>query len=82
MRTERVSWVNNLDSIQDLFLRDGHEAKYESVEIIILLLYHVIVRPTRDLKILIFKILYFPIFFGSLDTFRRSDDIHDIMKKI
>ena len=30
MRTERVSWVNNLGTIQDLFVRVGHEATYES----------------------------------------------------
>ena len=30
MRTERVSWVNNLDTIQDLFVRVGHEVTYES----------------------------------------------------
>ena len=30
MRTERVSWVNNLHTIQDLFVQVGHEATYES----------------------------------------------------
>ena len=49
MRTERVLCVNNLDTIHDLFERVGHEATFE--------LYHVIVRPTEDHKILIFKIV-------------------------
>ena len=89
MRTERVSWVNNLETIQDLFLRVGHEATYESSgNHNSFTIYHVIVRPTKDHKILILKILYFlemcsaHFFFGSLNNFGRSEDIHDNVKKL